>query len=306
MTERYHEGEVALQELAGERDKAILNGKVILPAIQAGARKFLRGQRHCVLGWLSPEGEIWSTFLQGPSGFADVDDDGTSVRLGLGSRDEIRDSIPPFSGLRKGDGAGLLFIEFSTRRRLRINGAVAEFTGDRLRLDVHEAFPNCPKYIQKRDVEETRSNANTISHLLDHGQDLNGHLADWITKADTFFVASAHSDGSVDVSHRGGRPGFIRDRDGEIRIPDYPGNSMFRTLGNFHSYPKGGLAFVDFDRHCLLQLTGDVRLELDFRGDHEATGGTGRWWIFSPRKWIISSLLSFNDWRLVESSPFNP
>src|SRR5437660_1130013 len=62
---------------------------------------------------------------------------------------------------------------------------------------------------------------------------------DLITGADTCFVASfargedASGRHGVDVSHRGGRPGFIGiDGDGALVVPDYAGNGFFNTLGN--------------------------------------------------------------------------
>ena len=61
------------------------------------------------------------------------------------------------------------------------------------------------------------------------------------TSADTFFVASAHAERGVDASHRGGLPGFVRVLgDRTLEIPDYPGNSMFNTLGNPAADPRAG------------------------------------------------------------------
>jgi hypothetical protein len=43
-----------------------------------------------------------------------------------------------------------------------------------------------------------------------------------------------------------------------IRWPEYPGNSMFNTLGNLVHSPEAGLAIPDFERGCVLQLTGSA------------------------------------------------
>ncbi|MEO0323362.1 MAG: pyridoxamine 5'-phosphate oxidase family protein [Myxococcota bacterium] len=70
-----------------------------------------------------------------------------------------------------------------------------------------------------------------------------------ITGADAFYVASyADLEGGrqVDVSHRGGRPGFINVADdGTLTVPDFKGNDVFNTLGNFTENPRGGLVFID-------------------------------------------------------------
>src|SRR5262249_26129164 len=88
----------------------------------------------------------------------------------------------------------------------------------------------------------------------------------------------------VDVSHRGGKPGFVRlGEDGELTIPDFAGNLYFNTLGNLLINPKGGLLFVDFETGDLLQLSGDAEVILESR-EMGAFQGAGRLWKFSARR----------------------
>ena len=49
------------------------------------------------------------------------------------------------------------------------------------------------------------------------------------------FVYRSTSKGrQVDVSHRGGKAGFVRiGEDGVMTMPDFAGNLFFATLGNF-------------------------------------------------------------------------
>ena len=65
----------------------------------------------------------------------------------------------------------------------------------------------------------------------------------------------------VDISHRGGRPGFIRvaEEDGAtvLTLPDFRGNNAFNTLGNIALEPRAGLLVVDFASGDLLSLTGE-------------------------------------------------
>jgi predicted pyridoxine 5'-phosphate oxidase superfamily flavin-nucleotide-binding protein len=61
----------------------------------------------------------------------------------------------------------------------------------------------------------------------------------------------------VDVSHRGGKPGFVRIDDATtLTIPDFSGNNHFNTFGNLEMNPQAGLLFPDFQRGDLLHLTG--------------------------------------------------
>ena len=90
-----------------------------------------------------------------------------------------------------------------------------------------------------------------------------------IEAADTFFVASAartdEANGGVDVSHRGGPPGFVRVDGNTLTIPDYRGNRYFNTLGNFVSNPRAALLFVDFAAGDLLHVQGAVEMAWDER-----------------------------------------
>ena len=309
MIDPYHSGERAIQEMTGERDKAILNGRNIAGALSPRASGFLEQQQMCVLGWRSPAGDVWASALAGRQGFARARDDGATLALRLDDDAHILSTGPPFAALQVGDPLGVLFLDPSTRRRLRINGRVADLHEHNLALAIDQAYPNCSKYIQQRSLAPAASSGKVGPREIETGDALTAALRSWIGAADTFFVASAHPDGAVDCSHRGGAPGFVRLHGDELRIPDYPGNSMFNTFGNFGLNPRAGLAFLDFAASRQLKLTGRVSLDLaagKVDGDAHDTGGTGRWWTFKPIEWIVAPLNLPMQWDFVEASPFNP
>ena len=66
----------------------------------------------------------------------------------------------------------------------------------------------------------------------------------------------------LDVSHRGGPPGFVRVVRGEaadtLVLPDYLGNYLFNTLGNLVRWPRAGLLFIDWAEGHLLHLAATV------------------------------------------------
>jgi predicted pyridoxine 5'-phosphate oxidase superfamily flavin-nucleotide-binding protein len=169
---------------------------------------------------------------------------------------------PLATALDAGGLLGLLVLDPRTRQRLRFNGR-GRLTEDGVVLSVEQAYGNCPKYIQRRmpagEAEPAPPGATRIATRLDDTQ------RDWIERADTLFIASAHPRGGADASHRGGRPGFVRllgaDR---LAFDDYPGNGMFNTLGNLVESPRAGVLFVDFERGDLLQLAGRAEVGADF------------------------------------------
>jgi predicted pyridoxine 5'-phosphate oxidase superfamily flavin-nucleotide-binding protein len=302
--EPFHSGEREMQERTGERDVAARSGRLIADRLPAAAAQFVARQLYCVLGWRAPGGDLWAALLAGPHGFARTDEERTTVHLRLSDGRGLLSRIPPFRDLHEGDQLGTLFIELAARRRLRVNGHVTRFADGEISVEVRQAFPLCSKYIQRRQLEEREQAPQAIG--VQHGTALHEELIAWITRADTFFVASAHPDGAADVSHRGGKPGFVRVASGALRIPDYPGNGMFNTLGNFALHPRAGLVFVDFETNRQLQMTGDVRVEFESRPPSRDTGNTGRWWEFTPREWVVSPLNRTLAWTFIDESPFNP
>ena len=303
VSERFHEGELRVQAMAGEADRAALTGRALGTRIPSVARRFLEAQSTLAVAWQAPDGDVWCSFRVAAEGFAVPGEDGASLTLELfPDRSPALNSGP--LAVREGDRLGLLFIDLASRHRLRVNGRVRRMSGSAVVMDVAEAFPNCPKYIQARDPVNGRSPENPAEARGGDGSPED--LGRWLEKTDTVFVASSHPNGQLDCSHRGGRPGFMQLDAGVLQIPDYPGNSMFNTLGNLTVDPRAGLCLVDFDGGRLLHLSGEARIDFGAHVDSASTGGTGRRWSFTPRRWVSSAFQGGAGWRLVAYSPHNP
>ncbi len=121
------------------------------------------------------------------------------------------------------------------------------------------------KYIQAREPQYV-DRAHAAGPAIASPR-LDAAAVQQVQSADTFFIATAHPDAGrpqgqshgVDVSHRGGKPGFVRvseDAAGQqwLTAPDFLGNFFFNTLGNIALSPRAGLLFVDFDRGDLLYV----------------------------------------------------
>lgn len=298
----FHEGELFVQQQAGEAQSAQQNGRIIADTISKGALKFIAQQPMVVLGSLDGE-QVWASLLFGEPGFMQAADP-QSVIFDL-SRSQVEHSDPFWHNITYDPRIGSLMIELATRRRLRVNGSVARTAPQQLTLQVAEAYPNCPKYIQRRHFHRTEQSSHPSPPRT--GVTLPEDLQNAIASADTFFVASAHPQRNVDVSHRGGNPGFVRLLDEKtLRIPDYPGNSMFNTLGNLALNPQAGLVFPDFQRQRVLQLSGTAEILWQLDDPSHETGGTGRYWNFTVRQWLETHLPTQYTWEFLDYSPFNP
>ncbi len=302
-TSIYHEGERAVQRSAGEVAIADHNGVVIAGTILGGARPFLQKQSMAVLASVDAQGMPWSSVLFGEPGFVHVDG---AASLGIAMAPARRDPTDPlWTNIAANPVLGMLFIELGSRRRYRINGSVQGVDEHGLQIGVREAYPNCPKYIQRRQLRAM--DADTRPALLDQGGLVAGDARDIVRRADTVFVASNHAQAGADASHRGGNPGFIQllgeDR---LRIPDYPGNSLFNTFGNLSVDARVGLCIPDFDGQRLLQLCGRTRILFGQDDPGGLSAGTGRFWEIEVERWLLRRMPRRLEWEYLDASPFNP
>ena len=308
--EPYHDGERRIQQRLGEEAEARRIGRGVADAIVRPAWSFVEAQPLVVLGSVSPGGATWASLVVGATGFARVvpGSEGRSVELDL-ARARVHPADPVLADLASDPRVGMLFIELGTRRRLRINGT-ARRAGERLAVAVDETYANCPKYIQRRWLRSAVDLAQARPGPVSQGTALGERERALVRSADTFFVASSHPAGGVDVSHRGGEPGFVEVADERtLGVPDYPGNHMYNTLGNFAVHPRAGLTFLDFESGRVLMATGDAEIVFDGPGRprrERETGGTNRFWSFRVDAWRSFELPVRLAWELLDRFPSNP
>jgi hypothetical protein len=301
----FHEGELDAQRRAHEDEIAARVSKVIKPIIVAGAVPFIRQQPMVIAGSEDSAGNVWASILFGKPGFLDPSSDAKRLMIHLDLA-LPQPNDPLLDNLEHRHEVGLLAIELSTRRRLKINGPVQRL-GNTLTVEVAESYTICPKYIQKRDIEMLNGTDGSSGSVARSGVLLEAQQVDQIRRTDTFFVASTHGTYGPDVSHRGGRPGFVKVfEDGVFRIPDFRGNSMLCSFGNFTINPNAGLVFPDYETRRMLQLTGQASLYWDQADPDGDTGGTNRFWEFRPESWRESEIPASIQERFFEYSPFNP
>ena len=265
----WHPGEQALQARSGMRERmAEIGPQVIRDHMPDQHRELFGKLPTMLLGALDAAGQPWATMLAGPPGFVATPDARTmTISTTLDGQD------PALAALRaQGAGApvGLLGLEPHTRRRNRMNGRLAAMSEGGLEVTVVQSFGNCPKYIQARDPLRWEAAPPALAQPLDPTLDARALAS--IEAADTVFIASASAPvpgggraEGVDVSHRGGPPGFVavqrRLHGGvELLIPDFPGNRFFMTLGNLLRHPRAGLLVPDYASGELLHLAADAEV----------------------------------------------
>lgn len=292
----FHVGELLAHQAAGFGTTAA----PIREMMPDQHRQFFSSLRFAMVATIAPDGWPVATIVTGPQGFISSED---PQHLHFSAQARWQESFLPL--LREEQPVGMLGIEFSTRRRNRANGHVAAFDSDGLRVHIAQSFGNCPKYIQARDV--TNEANDQLSPTAKSLSDLDAEARQLISNADTFFVATSSGDqemsgAGVDISHRGGRPGFIRIDGNTLTIPDFIGNRFFNTLGNMLVEPRAALLFIDFTSGDLLHLQGTT--EVLWQSDETSSlAGAERLWRFHMTSgWRKPHAIPL-QWTLKEVAP---
>ena len=275
----FHEGEKAIQARLGVREKMERFGqKVIRDHMPRQHQEFYERLPYVLVGHADTEAWPWASMLFGDAGFIQSP---APRELLINARPVKGDPLE--NSLGEGAALGILGIELHTRRRNRLAAHITSTDDSGIKLHIDQAFGNCPKYIHPRASRHKVSITPSESRVRRFSELDNAAVA-LIQASDTFFVASYVTNGTgrpsdgVDVSHRGGDPGFVRvDDKYKLTIPDYQGNNHFNTLGNFQENPKAGMLFIDFDKGHLLTLTGRVQILWDSPETSQFEGANRLW-----------------------------
>ena len=234
----FHDGELAVQDRAGVRAQAARLGGAMLatPDLNGGMSAFLAARDFAVLTARDADGRLWTSPIFSSPGF-------------LQARDrELRvDAVPgvgdPLDGLVAGQPVGMLAIEFSTRRRVRVNGILTDVSDAGMQIAVDQAYGNCPKYIHPRRLEHV----DNAPQPVEHSSTLSAEHQRADHESDTFFLGTIHPTRRRRISSR--RPtGFVHVDGDRLWWPDFPGNNMFNSFGNLAVDPSAALLFIDSTR----------------------------------------------------------
>lgn len=301
-TSPFHEGEQIIQSQLGVRDKMEQFGqKVIRDHMPEQHRQFYQQLPFMFAGFIDDNGAPWASILHGESGFI-TSTNNRSLHISA----QILPGDPIQAALTKERFLGLLGIELPSRRRNRLSTKVSEVDSNGFELDVIQSFGNCPQYIQARHLIPLVHDNVAENHQSER---LNDETRQLIESSDTFFVASHYNDkkdtlsNGADISHRGGKPGFVRvEHNKTLTIPDYLGNFHFNTLGNFIKNPKAGLLFIDFKQGHVLSLTGSV--DILWESDElQYFAGAERLWQFHIEKVVYLKYVLPFSFELEDYSP---
>lgn len=298
----FHAGELAVQQRLGIAERMLPIGqRVVRTYLPEQHREFYPQLPFVMVGSVDAQQRPWASVLVGEPGFIQAPDE---RRLSFAARPVPGDPLD--AGLKPGAPLGFLGIELHTRRRNRVNGRVSEVGEHGFAIDVEQTVGNCPQYIQGREMHWVRDALDLQPRTQEALTALDAPARALIANADTLFIASHAPGAGADVSHRGGRPGFVHiEDDHTFVVPDFLGNFLFMTFGNLELDARAGVLFIDFDTGDLLTLTG--RAEVVWDGELlksvAAFEGAQRAWRFHvDAGWRLREALPLR-WRFRDVSP---
>ena len=270
----FNAGEQRVQSRIGVRDQLERAGRnMIYEQMPDQHRQLFEALPLLVVGSLDSAGRPYASLLSGAPGFISSP---TPKLLRIAANPAAGD--PLAQSLVIGAKLGLLGIQLETRRRNRANGRIVARDASSFSVEVDQSFGNCKQYIQAREPEFDPALVPPLDALSTAAQAEGPYLSQrahkQLEQADTFFIATASAAAAqrdnldpsegVDVSHRGGRPGFVLVERGpsatRLTVPDFRGNFMFNSFGNLELNPRAGIVCADFKTGDILSLTGQARV----------------------------------------------
>ncbi len=285
----FHVGERAAQARAGVAPRSA----AIRDWMPEQHRSFFAALPFVLAASTDAAGWPVATVLAGPPGFIASPDPRTLRIAAVPDHDD-----PAAAWFRPGAPIGLLGIDLATRRRNRANGVIAAATESALVVAVKQSFGNCPQYIHIRDLHAAPAGAGSVERL----DRLDPAARAAIETTDTLFVATTGGAEGVDISHRGGRPGFVRVDGDTLTIPDFSGNRYFNTLGNLLLDPRAALLIADFSGGDVLHVQGRTEIVWDVPVEERLAGAERLWRLHVTRAWRRRGALPLH-WSLRMLSP---
>lgn len=268
----FHQGEIAIQRRLGIQEKMnVIGKKVVRNYLPEQHRQFFKDLPLIYIAGSDNSGRLWAFALCGPPGFIHSPTENllvidSNLIYPQSSHNFIKMIKSAASGANNGIQVGILGLQHESKRRNRANGILYK-DGTNYCVRINQSFGNCPKYIRpRRIIEKLKASPSFTFCRTEFTADDNK----LIEHSDTFLIATQAASNSqsqteaghgVDISHRGGQPGFIKLLSLKTLVfPDYKGNGFFNSLGNLDLNPNCTLLFCDYRMGHSYELQGHARL----------------------------------------------
>jgi predicted pyridoxine 5'-phosphate oxidase superfamily flavin-nucleotide-binding protein len=116
--------------------------------------------------------------------------------------------------------------------------------------------------VKKRQEEMgSRRSYQMMAERRDWQSKITAQLRYFIEERDSFYMASANTEGQPYIQHRGGPKGFLKVLDDEhIAFADFSGNRQYISAGNFDENNKVHLFLMDYPNRTRIKIWGKASI----------------------------------------------
>ncbi|WP_370981127.1 pyridoxamine 5'-phosphate oxidase family protein [Agaribacterium sp. ZY112] len=258
----FHKAEVAVQERLGFAERmSNVGASFIRPYMPEQHRAFFQSLSMLMLGLSDKHGWPCALPVFSDPGFISSPTNQELKVSALPSALEALDCV-----LAQGEKVATLGIDLSSRRRNRMNGLVSNRDTEGFSIAVEQSFGNCPKYIQTQALTVKAMHSKLKQEISSSLSGLDEQARWFISQAFSFYIASRtdefndQENTGLDISHRGGKLGFVKAQANTLLFPDFSGNRFYNTLGNIESDSRVALLFPDFQKSRALHVQGRAKI----------------------------------------------
>jgi uncharacterized protein len=113
-------------------------------------------------------------------------------------------------------------------------------------------------------IQERKGSREAYARVEANGgwrTEIDDKLAHFLADTNSFYMATATSDGQPYIQHRGGPKGFIKVLDkNTIAFADYAGNQQYLSQGNLLENPKAHIFIMDYAHRRRVKIWGEARV----------------------------------------------
>ncbi len=113
-------------------------------------------------------------------------------------------------------------------------------------------------------IQERMGSRKQYERMEDRGgwaDTITPDLADFIAERDSFYLATATSDGQPYIQHRGGPKGFLKVLDDRtLAFADFVGNRQYITAGNLAENNKACIFLMDYPNRQRIKVWGTAEV----------------------------------------------
>jgi uncharacterized protein len=154
-------------------------------------------------------------------------------------------------------------------------------------------FSEAAKRYQER--HGSRAQYERAAAMGPSGDALGPMEKDFISRRDSFYMASVTVDGWPYVQHRGGPKGFLRVLDDKtLAFADFTGNKQYITAGNLATNDRVALFLMDYPYQARLKIIGHAKV---VEGDKELEAKVRVAGYKAKVEWVMAVEVVAFDWN---------